>query len=860
MQYQTFSKTISPTYPVVVLAPKLETHGIVQEYLDPGMISVEDVIAYKLHTTGKKTSASDMRDFLSELLPTLVDLGAEYILVTDSEYFKVLTGVNKSDPYLGYVLPNAFPATMQGLFQVVLVPNYRQVFYDPARTRAKIQQSLTALYEHRSGSYREPGCSIISFSAYPQTTTDIALWLQKLLAMDCDLTCDIEGFSLKHHSAGIGSISFAWNQHEGIAFAVDLGEDPVPVRHLLIRFFTQYAHTGRTMRYHNISYDASVLIYQLFMKDLIDTEGLLNGLEIMLGNFDCTKLITYLATNSCAGNELGLKVQAQEYAGNYAVDDIKDITKIPLPQLLEYNLIDALSTWYVFERHWNTMVADEQLDIYQNIFKPAVLDVVQMQLTGMPVDMAQVLEADAVFEADRADCIRMIQAHPLVQEFTYTLDEEHVEKRNEELVKKRIKLGDEPQEFNPNSAPQKQRLIYEVLGLPVIERTKAKQASTTGETLEKLKAFTEDPSIKDLLNAFLEYAAVDKLYSTFMPPMKAAVLGPDGVHYLFGNFNLGGTVSGRLSSSDPNLQTIPTKKNKRGRRDYAKIIKKCFIAPPGWVLVGLDFASLEDKISALTTNDPNKIKVYTDGYDGHSLRAFSYFGEQMPDIVDTLESINSIQATYPDERQESKVPTFLLTYQGTYMGMMAKCNFSEEKAKLIEARYHELYKVSDAWVADKLEVASQTGYITAAFGLRVRTPLLAQVILGTSKTPHEAAAEGRTAGNALGQSWCLLNTRAASEFMGKVRKSDYRLLIRPTAHIHDAQYLLIKDDLSVLRYVNHHLVQAVEWQDHPDIWHDKVKLGGELAVFYPNWASSIGIPNGASSDDVLDIIATSINK
>ena len=860
MQYQTFSKTISATYPIAVLAPKLEASGIIQEYLDPGMISVEDVIAYKLHTTGKKTTAGDMRDFLSELLPTLVDLGTEYLLVTDSEYFKVLTGVTKSDPYLGYVLPNTFPSTMQGLFKVVLVPNYRQVFYDPARTRAKIQQSLTALYEHRKGVYREPGCSVISFSAYPQSPTDIAVWLQKLLEMDCDLTCDIEAFSLKHHSAGIGTISFTWSKHEGIAFAVDLGEDPVAVRHLLSQFFKAYLNTGRIMRYHRITYDVTVLIYQLFMKDLTDTEGLLNGLEIMLTNFDCTLLITYLATNSCAGNELGLKIQAQEFAGNYAVDDIKDITKIPLPQLLEYNLIDALSTWYVFERHWDTMVADQQLEIYQDVFKPAVLDVIQMQLTGMPLDMAQVLEAEIVFEADRADCVRLIQAHPLVKEFTYTLDEEHVEKRNAELVKKRIKLGDEPQEFNPNSAPQKQRLFYEVLGLPIIERTKAKQASTTGETLGKLKAFTDDPSIKELLNAFLEYSAVDKLYSTFIPPMKAAVLGPDGVHYLFGNFNLGGTVSGRLSSSDPNLQTIPTKKNKHGRRDYAKIIKKCFIAPPGWVLVGLDFASLEDKISALTTKDPNKLKVYTDGYDGHSLRAFSYFGELMPDIVDTLESINSIQEAYPDERQESKVPTFLLTYQGTYMGMMAKCDFTEEKAKLIEARYHELYKVSDEWVADKLTQASQTGYITAAFGLRVRTPLLAQVILGTSKTPHEASAEGRTAGNALGQSWCLLNTRAASEFMGKVRKSDYRLLIRPTAHIHDAQYMLIKDDLSVLQYVNKHLVKAVEWQNHPDIAHDQVKLGGQLAVFYPSWASSIGIPNGASGEDVLNIVANSINK
>src|SRR5690606_23002591 len=150
--------------------------------------------------------------------------------------------------------------------------------------------------------------------------------------------------------------------------------------------------------------------------------------------------------------------------------------------------------------------------------------------------------------------------------------------------------------------------------------------------------------------------------------------------------------------------------------------------------------------------------------------------------------------------------------------------FTEEEAKKIEARYHELYVVSDKWVQAHLDEAARVGYITAAFGLRVRTPLLAQVVRGTCKTPHEAEAEGRTAGNALGQSWCLLTNRASIEFMGKVRKSKHRLNIRPCAHIHDAQYILVKDDVETVLYANEHMVKAVEWQDHPDIAHDQVHL------------------------------------
>jgi DNA polymerase-1 len=208
--------------------------------------------------------------------------------------------------------------------------------------------------------------------------------------------------------------------------------------------------------------------------------------------------------------------------------------------------------------------------------------------------------------------------------------------------------------------------------------------------------------------------------------------------------------------------------------------------------------------------------------------------------------INSVADAHQPLRQDSKTPTFALTYQGTFIALIAKCGFTQVVAKQIEARYHELYKVSDEWVAARLEEASKCGYITAAFGLRVRTPLLHQVIRGTRATPFEAEAEGRTAGNALGQSYCMLNSRAGSEFMGKVRKSQYRLDIRPCAQIHDAGYFIIRDDMEVLLYTNKHLVKAVEWQDDPAIMHDLVKLGGELSIFHPSWANEMVIPNNAS--------------
>lgn len=867
MKYHYYSDNEKPNYRIAILVNKIKKEEIRAEYINRFMIDPNDVIVIELHQLPgkKKVPASEMQQYLrEELQPVLDDLKVEHIMVADAEYFKQIAKQTLADANIGYVLPSFY-----GAQQVVYVTNYQSVFYDPDKVRAKISQSVLALKAWMLGQYKDPGIEIIKFADYPMTIPEIRGWLNKLREWNKPLTADIEAFSLKHVSAGIGTIGFAWNQGEGIAFPVDILEDAhhsKMVRQMLRRFFEDFEET---ITWHSISYDVYVLIYQLFMKDILDQEGMLTGLEVMLKNWDDTKLITYLATNSCAGNRLGLKEQAQEYAGNYAQDEIKDITKIPLPQLLQYNLVDCLSTWFVKNKHYQTMVNDNQLEIYNTIFKPAIVDIIQMQLTGLPVDMDRVREVRPILQADSDNAMARMLQLPVIQQFEYMRLEAYTNKKNEEWKTKRMTVAEmaaqalvhEPTKkevtFNPNSGPQLQQLLFEVIGLPVIAFTDSKQAATDADTLKALKNHTKDPNVVAFLDALIDYKAVDKILSTVLPALEGAVQGPDGWYYLFGNFNLGGTLSGRLSSSDPNLQNLPA----TGTR-YAKIIKSCFKAPPGWFFCGIDFNSLEDRISALTTKDPNKLKVYTDGYDGHSLRAFAYFGDKMPGIIDgNVASINSIQTLFKDLRQESKAPTFALTYQGTYRTLMTNCGFPEDKARMVEDKYHLLYKVSDDWVNDKLDAAMKDGYITGAFGLRLRTPLLKQVIRGTRKTPHEAEAEGRTAGNALGQSWCLLNSRAGSEFMTKVRaNAEMRLSIKPCAQIHDAQYYLIKDNIDTMIYANDNVVKACQWQNHPDIMHPDVKLGGTFSIFYPTWEKEFDIPNNATADQIYEAVQVHMDK
>lgn len=857
MRHHTFSQ--ADTYPVsILLNPSaFNKLAITRTYVEPlqKLGIQDDVIAFTLNTGEKgKPSAKEIKAYLAELLPALDSIGTKTLYVTDSTYFKTLVKRPKAAPFAGYVLPCAIEGYEH--MSVVLGINYQQLVYNPD-LQDKLDRSLQVVVDHHAGVYQDPGCNIIHSEEYPQGIQAIAEAL-KTLHQYPELACDIEAFSLRFNEAGVGTITFAWDDHNGIAFAVDYEEIPPvdgeygkqidnkPVKALLKEFFETYQ--GR-LTFHYASYDVKVLIYNLWMKNLLDNEGLLDGLEVMCRRMDDTKIIAYLAYNSTAGNQLGLKALAHEFAGNWAMDDIKDIRRIPLASLLRYNLIDGMSTNYVKKRDYPIMVQDKQEDLYKGLMLDSLKLIIQLELTGMPMSRKKIAEAKAKLLEIQAEHVATINSGSIIQDFNLRLQIKTMEMANAKLKVKQHPLEKFKDEvFNPNSGPQLQDLLYGQLGLPVIDLTDTKMPATGAETLDKLINHATDPAHKALLAALIGYGKATKVLSTFIPAFEGAISkdGSDTV-WLHGCFNLGGTVSGRLSSSDPNLQNIPA------GSVYGKLIKECFLGPAGWLFSGADFNSLEDMISALTTKDPNKLKVYTDGFDGHCLRAASYFRDELLHIDQAdPKSVNTLKKTHPELRQDSKAPTFLLTYGGTYHGMMSNLGWPQDKAQAIEANYHKLYVVSDQYVQDRLTQANKDGFVEVAFGLRVRTPLLKQVVWG-SRIPYEAAAESRTAGNALGQSYGLLNNRAAVAFMKKVWASPYRLDILPVGLIHDAAYVLIRDRVDVVEWANKHLIEEMQWQELPEIQHPTVKLGAALDLFWPNWANPVTLPNLASADEIIKV-------
>lgn len=414
-----------------------------------------------------KTNAKSIKEDLANILKACTYLQVKTLFVCDSAYFKVLTKKTKVELFYGSILP------IDG-FEVILAPSWRDLFYN-SKLKAKLDLAVQAL---------TTGCKlgngIIHTETYPEGEA-VLEWLQKLFNEDVypQLTCDIETNSLSVISAKLLTISFAWTQHEGIAFAVTKENKP-----WLIDWFNSYK--GKLI-FHNASYDVSVLIQQLYMKDYLDYSGLITGLQAFK-NIDDTKIIAYLATNSAEGNELSLKKLALEFAGNYGVlDEETPFESIPIADGLRYNLTDALATWYVYNKYY-PKIAD-QLEIYNTIMIPSINSIVHMQLIGFPMDMDQIKVTSKTLNKTQKKHLQFLQHSKLIKEFEWELQKKAFIEKNNSLKKKVIPIEAFKTQLNPNSGPQTIDLLYNHLGLPILKRTDSGNPSTDGATLEQLFSY-----------------------------------------------------------------------------------------------------------------------------------------------------------------------------------------------------------------------------------------------------------------------------------------------------------------------------------------------------------------------------------
>ena len=580
----------------------METVEIANHYLSKlakeGIPEDSILILPLLYNTSTKILAKTAKAYLDKLIGKIPE-SASKLIIADSNYFKFITKTAKVSTHYGAAIEGSHPGYTH--FTCAYVPNYKSLFKQPENDQL-IELGIKAIagtgtsvlinsaeYGFQYGSDRE---LLDSLYQYPILSADI----------------ETTGLSLEDE---IVSISFAWTKHDGLA--IDLSITGI---YYLKKFFENYR--GKLI-FHGGLFDAKLLIRSLWMEHAADYSGMIEGLKYFK-DFDDTMIMAYLAKNATTKVSLRLKEVALEYVGNYAIE-IQDITKYSKKEILKYNLIDALATFYVWEKY----NAERLSRPYLEIFQPSLYSLLKMMLVGLPMDSNRVQDVHKILASKEKVLNAQIQENNSVTAFNNTLKEEACIKANEKL-KKLVKTLDDFKNviFNPSSHLQLSKLLFDKLELPILDKTKSGAPATGADVLKDLENHTTDEDILDLLKFVKDLSEVGKINGTFI---KAFMQEKDFLH---GNLKLGGTQSGRLASNSPNLTNLPA------HGPMGKLVKSCIVAPDGWLFAGADFSALEERIGAILSQDPNRIKVYTDGYDGHSMRTHKYFADQMPDITAAL--------------------------------------------------------------------------------------------------------------------------------------------------------------------------------------------------------------------------------
>jgi len=759
-------------------------------------ISPDEVLVLPLlYNTPTKIIAKTAKAYLDKLIHK-IPTSVSKLIIADSSYFKFITKVNKvSDAYC-QILRGKY--TGYEKYQCVYVPNYKSLFKQPENKRL-IDLGIETLM----GVYTGDGLNISAEYGFKHgSDREILDSLYKYPVLSADI--ETRGLDL---DSEIVSIAFAWSTFDGVAIDLSINGD-----YYLKKFFESYK--GQLI-FHNGLFDAKLLIKSLWMEHPTDRAGMLEGLNYFK-NFDDTMIMAYLAKNATTGTSLGLKNLALEFAGYYALEHIEDLSRYSKKELLKYNLIDALSTFYCWEQY------HDQLDSrpYKEIFQPSFVTLLKMMLVGLPMDSNRVDEVHTILKSKEKVLLEQIQENNHVKNFTKILQETACTTANSKL-KKLVKTIEQfyDVKFNPSSHQQLALLLFGHLQLPILDKTKSGAPATSADVLKDLANHTQDVEIIDLLKFVTDLADVTKINGTFI---KAFLKEKNFLH---GNLKLGGTQSGRLASNSPNLTNLPA------HGPMGKLIKSCIVAPDGWLFAGADFAALEERIGAILSNDPNRIKVYTDGMDGHSMRAYKYFSDQMPDIdPNDVDSINSIQIKYPELRRKSKGPTFALQYMGTAHTLHKRTGFPKDQAKQIYDAFHELYKVSGDFNNQNRKFMEEHGYVECAFGLKLQTPIITKCIMGNSITPYEADKEARSANNAVTQSWGMLLNRAMNATNKRIEEAGYGTDILPCNMIHDAGYFIVRDTPEHIKFLNDVLIEEMEWNDDDAIRSTDVPMCAQLEI------------------------------
>jgi len=403
---------------------------------------------------------------------------------------------------------------------------------------------------------------------------------------------------------------------------------------------------------HNLKFDALVL----------KSHGL------PLGRFHCDTMVASYVLNP-SRNSHGLKDLVLEFVGERmtSIDQLigkgaKQITMdlVAVAQAAPYACADADMSLRLADK-LEAMIVEKQLSsLFYEMEMPLVQVLADMEEAGIRIDRA--------YLADLGGDLR---------------------KRSEELEKKIYEQAGET--FNINSPKQLATILFDKLKLPVVRRTKT-GFSTDEEVLEKLSTQHALPA------TLIDYRELQKLHSTYVVGLQEAlVAGDDRVHT---SFNQTVAATGRLSSSNPNLQNIPI------RTELGRQIRKCFVPAAKHTLLSADYSQIDLRMLAHISQDSTLCKAFREGGDIHTQTASSIFGIKPADMT-------------PELRRVAKSINFGIVYGISPYGLAQQLQISPDEAKGHIDRYFERYPGVRIWIDKTLKEARENGCVRTLLG-RIR--------------------------------------------------------------------------------------------------------------------------------------------
>ena len=485
-------------------------------------------------------------------------------------------------------------------------------------------------------------------------------WLQRLEQAG-EFAFDTETTSLDYMAARVVGVSFAVSP--GSAAYVPLAHDYPGVpqqldREAVLRQLQPILENSDIYKIgHNLKYDRNILLN--------------HGIKLGGVRFD-SMLESYVLESTATRHDMdsvALKyldhttIKYEEVAGKGA--NQLGFNEVPLETAAPYAAEDADITLRLHEVMWPQLTAQPALArIYEEIEAPLVTVLSDMERAGVVIDTDMLTR----------------QSGELARRISDIEQEAHRE------------AG---QPFNLGSPKQIQELLFDKLKLPVLARTPKGAPSTAESVLQELALDYPLPRL------ILEYRSFSKLKSTYTDKLPRQVCPATGrVHT---SYHQAVAATGRLSSSDPNLQNIPVR-TEEGRR-----IRQAFVARPGYVLLAADYSQIELRIMAHLSSDPGLLQAFATGADVHRATAAEVFGVA-PEAVSS------------DQRRSAKAINFGLIYGMSAFGLARQLGIARGAAQEYIDLYFKRYPGVQAYMEATREQARELGYVETVFGRRLYLP------------------------------------------------------------------------------------------------------------------------------------------